>query len=812
MKRSLSLIALVAMLTALLAACGGAPATQPTSAPTAPATSAPAAPDATTAPAPPAAGATIKIATQSPLSGPQAALGTGIRNGAQLGVDQLAGVLTDLGFAVELVPFDDQARPEVGSANAKNIVSDPDIMCVVGHLNSGVALASLPDYKNASLPMVSPANTNPNITEGGYDVAFRVVGRDDVQGTVGEAFAREELGAQSVYIIHDTTAYGQGVAEFFRQAAEANGVEVLGFEGTEEQSDFSAILTPILAANPDLIYFGGLYPQAGPMFRQARDRGITAEFLGPDGLDSPELAELAGSAVDGMHYTSVAAPVSQFPNAARFATDYQAGYNESAPPFSAQAYDATGICITAIAAAAEAAGGAPTRAQVLAALKSLPAYEGITGTYAFNEVGDPNPATYFVLRANVADWNSNELVTRLEIAPPGSGPVEGASGTPTDYALEMAATIPANVASAIGTIKIASQSPLSGPQAALGSGIRNGAELAVTQLNAALTGSGIQFELVPFDDQARAEVGSANAKNIVSDPDIMCVVGHLNSGVALASLPDYKNASLVMMSPANTNPNITEGGYDVAFRVVGRDDVQGTVGEAFAREELGAQSVYIIHDTTAYGQGVAEFFRQAAEANGVEVLGFEGTEEKSDFSAILTPILAANPDLIYFGGIYDQAGPMFRQARDRGITAEFLGPDGLDSPELAELAGNAVDGMHYTSVAAPVSQFPNAARFATDYQAAYNDSAPPFSAQAYDATTICAGAILKAAADAGAAPTRAQVLAAARALPTLEGITGSYAFNSEGDPDPATYFVLRANVADWNNNELVTRLEIAPPR
>jgi ABC-type branched-subunit amino acid transport system substrate-binding protein len=82
--------------------------------------------------------------------------------------------------------------------------------------------------------------------------------------------------------------------------------------------------------------------------------------------------------------------------------------------------------------------------------------------------------------------------------------------------------------------------------------------------------------------------------------------------------------------------------------------------------------------TTAYGQGVAEFFRQQAEANGLEVLGFEGTEEKSDFSAILTPIQAANPDLIYFGGIYDQAGPLFRQARDRGITAAFMGPDGLD--------------------------------------------------------------------------------------------------------------------------------------
>jgi ABC-type branched-subunit amino acid transport system substrate-binding protein len=430
MKRSLSLLGLIAVLAMVLAACG-APAAQPTTAPATEATEAPAedateapAEDATEAPAEDAttepAGelGTIKIATQSPLSGPQAALGSGIRNGAELGLEQLAGPLTDLGFTVELAPFDDQAKPEVGSANAKNIASDPEILCVVGHLNSGVALASLPDYQNANVAMVSPANTNPNITDGGYGVAFRIVGRDDVQGAVGEQFAREELGIESVYIIHDTTDYGQGVAEFFRQQAEANGLEVLGFEGTEEQSDFSAILTPIQAANPDMIYFGGIYSQAGPLFQQARDRGIVAEFMGPDGLDSPVLAELAGDAVDGMHYTSVAAPVSQFPDAAQYAADYEETYNEAAPPFSAQAYDSMGICLAGIAQATADAGGKPTREQVIAAIQSLPPFKGITGTYAFNEKGDPVPATYFVLQANVADWNENALITRLDVEPP----------------------------------------------------------------------------------------------------------------------------------------------------------------------------------------------------------------------------------------------------------------------------------------------------------------------------------------------------------------------------------------------------------
>ncbi|MCS6847282.1 MAG: branched-chain amino acid ABC transporter substrate-binding protein [Anaerolineae bacterium] len=434
MKYQASKLLLTTFLIGALAACAPAPAApaQPTPAPaeptptTAPAepTPAPAEPTATPAPAAPAMTGKIKIATQSPLSGPQAALGTGLRNGADLGLQDMGKMLTEMGFEVELAPFDDQAKPEVGAANAKNIASDPDILCIVGHLNSGVALASLPTYKDNNLAMVSPANTNPKITESGYENAFRVVGRDDVQGAVGEEFARTEMKIKSVYIIHDKTDYGQGVAEFFRQQAEKNGIQVLGFEGTEEKSNFESILTPIQAANPDLIYFGGIYDQAGPLFRQARDRGITAQFLGPDGLDSPELLKLAGDAVKGMYYTSVAAPVSQFPDAAKFAEDYKAKFKEDAPPFSAQAYDAMGVCIRAIQQAAEKAGGKPTRAQVVQAIREGGEYKGITGTYTFNAKGDPVTSTYFVLQVSDKDgepaevWNQNAVVKKLEIPAP----------------------------------------------------------------------------------------------------------------------------------------------------------------------------------------------------------------------------------------------------------------------------------------------------------------------------------------------------------------------------------------------------------
>jgi ABC-type branched-subunit amino acid transport system substrate-binding protein len=849
MKRLLSVLSLIIIASVIVSACGGPaspeeePTEEPTEAevaeePTEAEEEEPTEEETEEAPDEGAAdqigdGELIKIATQSPLSGPVASIGTGLRNGAALALDQLGTDLTDMGFELELVDFDDEAQPERGVANANNAVADTDVLCVVGHLNSGVTLAALPTYEDASLVTITPSGTNPGITEGGFDVSYRVVGRDDLQGPFGAQFATEELGIESAYIIHDQTDYGQGVAQFFRDSLEENDVEVMGFEGTQEAANFDSILTPIQAANPDLIYFGGIYSQAGPFFRQARDRGIEAQFLGPDALDSPQLVELAGDAVEGTYYTTIAAPVSQFPDAAQFAEDYVEEYGEDAPPFSPQSYDSMGLCVQAIANAAEEVGGKPTREDVLEAMQNLEPYEGITGTYEFNEEGDPLEAAYYAFEVNTENWDENELALRLLLGPPEDegameegemteeeAPEEGAEeGEMTEEEAPEEGAEEGEEGEAMvepvsdgELVRIATQSPLSGPQAALGTGIRNGAALAIDQLGTDLTDLGFELELADFDDEAQPERGVSNANNIVADTDILCLVGHYNTGVALAALPTYDEASLVMVSPANTGPGITESDFDVAHRIVGRDDLQGPFGAQFAVEELGIQSAYVLHDQTDYGQGVAQFLRDSLEEQGVTILGFEGTQETANFDSILTPIQAANPDLIYFGGIYSQAGPFLRQARDRGIEAQFLGPDGLDSPQLAELAGDAAEGSYYTTVAAPVSQFPDAAQYAEDYQAEYGEEAPPFSPQAYDSMGICIQAIADAAQEVGGKPTREDVLAAMENLEPYEGITGTYEFNEEGDPLEASYYAFEVNTENWDANELALRLLLAPPQ
>ena len=424
-KRLLALLSLLVIASMALAACGTPAATEaPAEEPAA--TEAAATEAAATEEAAPAAMGTIKIATQSPLSGGQSLLGVAIKQGAELALEQLSGDLVAMGYDVQLAPYDDQATPDVGVANAKNIVADSEILCGVGHLNSGVMIPSSEEYHTANLPFVSPANTNPVVTTRGYLEVNRVVGRDDVQAPAAEEFAFTTLGAKSVYIIHDKTAYGQGVAEFFRGAAEEDGLEVVAFEGTEETANFDAIVTPLVATQPDVVFFAGIYNQAGVFFKQARDAGYEGTFLGTDGMDSSDLADIAGDALTtggGMAYTTVAGPASAYPAAAKFVEDYTAKFGAAPEAYAAQAYDSMGVCLTAIKAAAEAAGGKPTRLQVAEAVRAV-SYEGLTSTITFDEIGDLPTAKYFIIqvKASTKDaWGTNEIIDSFDLPSPGKG-------------------------------------------------------------------------------------------------------------------------------------------------------------------------------------------------------------------------------------------------------------------------------------------------------------------------------------------------------------------------------------------------------
>jgi len=341
----------------------------------------------------------IKIAVQAPLSGEQAALGEHIKLGAQLAVEEASKAFKALGYDLILVPYDDQAKPEVGVSNARNIAADPNVLVMVGHFNSGVALPASEVYKDAMLVMISPANTATEITDRGYPNVNRVCGRDDVQGPVGARFAAQDLKLKSVYIIHDKTLYGQGVAENFRNEAKKLGMNVLGFEGTEERANFSPMIIPLKAKNPALVYFGGIYHQGGLLLKQLREKGVKAKFMGPDGLDSAEMVKIAGVSVTDSYYTSVAGPPAAYPETAAFAKKFKQRFGKDVESFGMYGYDATLVGIKAMEQWIKANGGKkPSRADVTLAVRKLKNFKGVTGSIEFDNKGDPVKAKYFVLQ------------------------------------------------------------------------------------------------------------------------------------------------------------------------------------------------------------------------------------------------------------------------------------------------------------------------------------------------------------------------------------------------------------------------------
>ncbi len=353
----------------------------------------------------------IKIASQTPLSGGQSKLGVAISNGVRLAIDDEGKLITALGFKLEYAPFDDQAKAEQGVANANRMINDSDILGVVGHLNSGVAIPSSEVYARVGLAMVSPANTNPLVTDrkSTVNVASRICGRDDVQGPAGADYVVQTLKAKKIYVINDKTAYGEGLAAAFDARAKALGASTtpIGIEASER--DFASILNRAKAENPDVVYYAGIYDQAGPLLKQMRARGLNQPFVGGDGLDGSDLQALGGD-MKNVYFTTTAVPISSLPAAKGFAQRYNKKFDVSAEGYAAYGYDAARVVIRAIAAAGKK--GKPSREAVAAAVRQVK-MQGITGAIAFNNRGDLPVAKYVIVAAqnNYDDNKVNKIVS-----------------------------------------------------------------------------------------------------------------------------------------------------------------------------------------------------------------------------------------------------------------------------------------------------------------------------------------------------------------------------------------------------------------
>lgn len=340
----------------------------------------------------------ITVAGMSPLSGSIAPQGESMRYGVELALKEKATELEQAGFKVSFLPMDDQAKPELGTQLAEQLLSRKDVVALVGPLTSGVAMAVTQKVSADGLACVEPGSTSVAITERRLPNVTRLVARDDAQGPAAAGFIKEKLQASSLFIIHDKTPYGQGLADEVKKAAANQGLKVDGYEGiTVGEKDFSAVLSKVKGAGSPVTFFGGVHGEASQLLKQIKEKGMTVQFVGGDGLDSGDLVKMAGEAANGVYYTSVVADITGNAEGQSFAQRYTAFAKKSLDSFAAYSYDAALVVVNALKEYAKAhPGKAPTRKELAELIRKTNGFQGVATTITFDEKGDNKEARVYV--------------------------------------------------------------------------------------------------------------------------------------------------------------------------------------------------------------------------------------------------------------------------------------------------------------------------------------------------------------------------------------------------------------------------------
>lgn len=368
------------------------------------------------------AGATkvAKIGVIAPLSGDLSALGLGIKNSVDLAIKQANDSNAIPGWKLELAAEDDQATPDVGKNAATKLSSDDQVVGVVGTLNSSVAQSVTPVLQPAHIVQISPANTNPTLTQGKdaanparpYDNYFRTCTTDAVQGPTAATYLLS-IGVKNVATIHDKKSYGQGLVEAFTKAFVAGGGKVVAAQTINpDDKDFSSVITNVKGANPAVLYYGGEYPQAGPLSKQMKAAGLNIPLMGGDGIYDPSFVDLAGSASNGDLATSVGAPVESLASAKAFVAAYTAaGYKDPMGAYGAQSYDAANAIINGLKTSlAKAADAKSARADTVTAVGSV-SFDGATGKISFDKYGDAVSKVITVYKVTGGKWATEKTLS-----------------------------------------------------------------------------------------------------------------------------------------------------------------------------------------------------------------------------------------------------------------------------------------------------------------------------------------------------------------------------------------------------------------
>ena len=356
---------------------------------------------------------TAKIGVIAPLSGDLSALGKGIQHSVELAVKQANDSNAIPGWKLEVYAVDDEAKADVGKNAATKLAADDAVVGVVGDLNSSVSQQTQPIFATAKITQISPANTNPTLTKGAdaanpkrtYPTYFRTCTTDAIQGP----FAAQYLlanGMTKVATIHDKKAYGQGLVDAFTAEFKKGGGTITSAQTINpDESNYQAVVSAISPTGPQAVYYGGEYPQAGPLSQQMKAAGLNVPLMGGDGIFDPKYVDLAGKTSEGDLSTSVGAPTDSTDAGKKFLADYDAAkYAEPAAAYGGYSYDAANAIINALKVSLKDAANAKAARDATITEVGKVSFDGVTGKVSFDEFGDATSKVLTVYKVTGGKW------------------------------------------------------------------------------------------------------------------------------------------------------------------------------------------------------------------------------------------------------------------------------------------------------------------------------------------------------------------------------------------------------------------------
>jgi len=323
-------------------------------------------------------------------------------------------------------------------------------------------------------------------------------------------------------------------------------------------------------------------------------------------------------------------------------------------------------------------------------------------------------------------------------------------------------------------VKFGMAGPITGPSAATGAQMKNGVDQAAADINAAGGILGQKITVSYGDDVSDPKQGVSVANKFAGD-GVKFVIGNYNSGVTIPSSEVYQENGILAITPASTNPTVTERKMWNIFRVCGRDDQQGKVAGDYILNHLKGKKIAVVHDKTTYGKGLADETKKTINKGGMKEVLYEGinTGEK-DFSALVSKIKQSGADLVYFGGLYTEGGLIVRQMRDQGVKAPLMGGDGITSDEFAAVGGPGVEGTLMTYGPDPRNK-PEAKKVVEEFRA------KKFEPEAYTLYSYAGVQIIKQAAEAAKSLDPKKVAEKMHSGMPFKTVLGDISFDKKGD-------------------------------